>query len=124
VKGSATCTPALRHTAAQHCGAFDVRSAQTGQEVFLCDELQGAALHAARVGSVVCYVPLLKHRHVGVAAPRHAKCQRTGELERSACYTALGIGRSTAKAGVVDYSGYSTLLGRLRPQCPANLEIV
>jgi len=40
--------------------------------VSLCDELRGAALHAARVRSVACYVPLLKHGHVSVAVRRHA----------------------------------------------------
>ena len=67
-------TPALRHAAAQHRGALDVRSAQAGQQVCLCDELQGAALLAARAGSVACYMPLLKHGHVGVAVRRHATC--------------------------------------------------
>jgi len=67
-------TPALRHAAAQHRGALDVRSAQAGQQVSVCDERQGAARHAARVGSVACYVPLLEHGHVGVAVQRHATC--------------------------------------------------
>jgi hypothetical protein len=74
-------TPALRHAAAQHCGAFDVRSAQAGPKVRHGYELRGAALHAARVGSVVCYVPLLEHRHVGVAVRRHvirAPAHRSG----------------------------------------------
>jgi hypothetical protein len=72
VKALATRTPALRHAAAQQSGAFYVRSAQAGQQVCLCDELQGAALHAARLGSVLSYVPLLKHRCAGVAVRRHA----------------------------------------------------
>ena len=72
MKPVASPTPALRHAAAQHRGALYVRSAQVGQQVCICDELRGAALHAARVGSVACYVPLLKHGHVGVAVQRHA----------------------------------------------------
>jgi len=75
VEAVAALTPALPHAAAQHCGALDVRGAQAGPQVFLCDELRGASLHAARVGSVACYVPLLKHGHVGVAVWRHAICQ-------------------------------------------------
>ncbi len=41
-----------------------------------------------------------------------------------ACYAALEVVRRTAKAGVVGYSTYSTVLSRLRPQCPATLEMV
>jgi len=72
VKALATRTPALRLAAAQHRGALDVRSAQAGPDVSVCDELRSAALHAARVGSVACYVPILKYGHVGVAVWRHA----------------------------------------------------
>ncbi len=75
MKVAAVLTPALRHAAAQHRRALDVRSAQAGLRVSLCDQLRSAALHAARVGSVACYVPLLKHGHVGVAVWRHAICQ-------------------------------------------------
>ncbi len=67
VKAVAVATPALQHAAAQHRGTFDVRSTQAGLQVCLYDELRNAARHAARVGSVACYVPLLKHWHVGVA---------------------------------------------------------
>ncbi len=63
----AAATPALRHTAAQHRVAHDVRSTQAGPQVAVCDELRNAARHAARVGSLAFYVPLLKHWHVGVA---------------------------------------------------------
>jgi hypothetical protein len=59
--------PAPRHAAAQHRVALDVRSAQAGLQVSLCDQVRSAALYAARVGSLACYVPLLKHWHVGVA---------------------------------------------------------
>jgi hypothetical protein len=59
--------PAPRHAAAQHRVALNVRSAQARLEVSLCDQVRSAALHAARVGSLACYVPLLKHWHVGVA---------------------------------------------------------
>jgi hypothetical protein len=89
-----------------------MRSAQAGLHVSHCDELPGAALHAARLRSlawVVADVPLLKHRHIGDAVWRHAICQCTGEPKRGACYTALEVVRRTAKAGVVDCSGYSPL---------------
>ncbi len=91
-----------------------MRSAQAGLQVSHCDELRGAALHAARLGSlawVVAYVPLLKHGHIGDAVWRHATCLCTGEPKRGACYTALEVIRRSAKAGVVGYSGYS---GRAR----------
>jgi len=58
----------------------------------------------------------------GCAAPCDMPMQ--GEMERGACYAALEVVRRTAKAGVVDHSTYSTVLGRLRPQCPATLEMV
>jgi hypothetical protein len=86
-----------------------MRSAQAGPQVRLCDKLRGAALHAARVRSVACCVPLHDHRHVGVAVWRHATCQCTGEPKRGACYSALEVVRRMAKADVVDYSGYSTV---------------
>jgi len=116
-------TPALQHAAAKHCGACDVRSTQAGLQVCLCDELRIAALHAARVGSVACYVPFCKHRHVGVAVWRHAICEC--KVRWSAARAMLPRRSSgAAKARVVDHSTYSTVLGRLRPQCPATLEMV
>jgi len=84
-----------------------VRSAQAGLDMSECDELRGAALHAARQGSLACHVPFLKHGHVGVAVRRHAICQRTGEPKRAACYTALEVVWRTAKAGVVYSKKYS-----------------
>jgi len=50
MESAAVPTPALRHAAAQHRRALDVRSAQAGQQVSVCDEVRSAALHAARVG--------------------------------------------------------------------------
>ncbi len=101
---AALCTAALRHAAAQHRGALEVRSAQAGLQLSLCNKLQSAALHAARLGSLAwvgACVPLLKHGHVGMAVQRHAICQ----VNQSAPQAILEDVRRTAKAGVVDYSG-------------------
>ena len=127
MKAQAVPTPALRHAAAKQCEAFDMRSAQAGLQVSLCDELRRAALHAARLGSLAwvgAYMPLLKHGDISYALWRHAMCQCTGVRMRGACYAALELVRRTAKASVVACSGYSTVLGRLRHQCPATLELV
>ena len=57
----------------------------------LCDELRGAALHAARVGSFVCYVPLLQHGHVSVAVRRHAiRAPVHGSAEARGVLSCLG----------------------------------
>jgi len=97
VKAVAVPTPALWQAAVQQCEAFDMRSAQAGPQVRLCDKLRNAARHAARVGSIACYVPLLKHRRVGVAVWRHAICQCTGEPKRGACCTALEVVQAHGK---------------------------
>jgi len=76
VKLATFLTPAQRHVAAQHRGAVDVRRAQAGLDMSVSDELQGAALHAARLGSLACREPILKHGHVGVAVRRHMPAHR------------------------------------------------
>jgi len=99
-------TAALRHAATQHRGALEVRIAQAGLQLSLCDKPQSAALYAARLGSLVwvgACVPLLKHGHVGVAVQRHAVCQ----VNQSAPRPILEVVERTAKASVVDYNEYS-----------------
>jgi len=66
--------------------------------------------------------PQAQARRPGCVAPCHMRVR--GEMERGACYAASKVVRRTAKARVVDHSTYSTVLGRLRPQCPATLEMV
>ena len=74
-------TPALRHAAAQHRGALDVRSAQVKPLVICFDERLSAAHHAACARAVAwalaahwSVVPLLEHGQRVKAARRHATC--------------------------------------------------